>query len=174
MTVSVLGSGFLVLCSGSWFEVPVQGSGFAEPRARKPGSANAGIDPAGVQPIWLGSNITKILRRGNLARNYVLAWWHFSRYHRSRGVADSAIKSTSRPARPLRTLPRDLPATHRRSSTDSCGSLSDPETQNHLRRALRDRIISQEQFDSVWPLSFRAIKASKKLHSYLRNCDDPD
>jgi four helix bundle protein len=46
------------------------------------------------------------------------------------------------------------------------------ETQNHLRRGLNDRILSQEQFDKAWPLSIRAMKASKKLLSYLRGCDD--
>jgi four helix bundle protein len=50
------------------------------------------------------------------------------------------------------------------------GSLG--ETQNHLRRGLNDRILSQPQFDRAWQLSVRAIKASKKLLAYLRSCDD--
>ena len=48
------------------------------------------------------------------------------------------------------------------------GSLG--ETQNHLRAALNDKMITAEDFDNAWSLSVRAIKASKKLHSYLRNC----
>jgi hypothetical protein len=52
------------------------------------------------------------------------------------------------------------------------GSLG--ETQNHLRRGLNDKILSQPQFDKAWPLSVRAIKASKKLLAYLRSCDDRD
>ena len=52
------------------------------------------------------------------------------------------------------------------------GSLG--ETQNHLRAALNDKLISQKEFDDAWALSVRAIKASKKLHSYLRHCDNRD
>ena len=52
------------------------------------------------------------------------------------------------------------------------GSLG--ETQNHLRAALNDKIITQEVFDKAWALSVRAIKTSKKLHSYLRRCDNRD
>ena len=48
------------------------------------------------------------------------------------------------------------------------GSLG--ETQNHLRAALNDKMITAEDFDNAWSLSVRAIKASKKLHSYPRNC----
>ena len=48
------------------------------------------------------------------------------------------------------------------------GSLG--ETQNHLRAALNDKMITAEDFDNAWSLSVRAIKASKKLHSHLRNC----
>ena len=52
------------------------------------------------------------------------------------------------------------------------GSLG--ETQNHLRAALNDEMITAEDFDNAWSLSVRAIKASKKLHSYLRNCPNRD
>ena len=52
------------------------------------------------------------------------------------------------------------------------GSLG--ETQNHLRAALNDKTIPQEEFDKLWSLSLRAIKASTKLHSYLRRCPNRD
>ena len=52
------------------------------------------------------------------------------------------------------------------------GSLG--ETQNHLRAALNDKLITEEDFDKPWSLAVRAIKASKKLHSYLRNCPNRD
>ena len=52
------------------------------------------------------------------------------------------------------------------------GSLG--ETQNHLRAALNDKLISEEEFDRTWDLAVRAIKTSKRLHSYLRNCPNRD
>ena len=52
------------------------------------------------------------------------------------------------------------------------GSLG--ETQNHLRAALNDKLITEEDFDNTWSIAVRAIKASKKLHSYLRNCPSRD
>ena len=92
---------------------------------------------------------------------------------RRRRFCDQIDHSTSSaPSNIAEGFARYTPKEFARFLRIAIGSLG--ETQNHLRRALRDRIISQEQFDSVWPLSFRAIKASKKLHSYLRNCDDPD
>ena len=67
-----------------------------------------------------------------------------------------------------RYKPRDF-ARYMRIALGSLG-----ETQNHLRAALNDKMISQEEFDNAWSWSVRAIKASKKLHSYLRRCDNRD
>jgi four helix bundle protein len=67
-----------------------------------------------------------------------------------------------------RYKPRDF-ARYMRIALGSLG-----ETQNHLRAALNDKMISEQDFDTVWSLSVRAIKTSKKLHSYLRRCDNRD
>jgi len=67
-----------------------------------------------------------------------------------------------------RYKPRDF-ARYMRIALGSLG-----ETQNHLRAALNDKMISEQDFDTVWWLSVRAIKTSKKLHSYLRRCDNRD
>ena len=50
------------------------------------------------------------------------------------------------------------------------GSLS--ESQNHLRAAVNDKKIPQEDFDSLWSLATSARRVATKLHSYLRRCPD--
>ena len=78
--------------------------------------------------------------------------------------------SSSAPANIAEGFARYKPREFARYMRIALGSLG--ETQNHLRRALKDGILSQEQFDKAWSLSIGAIKASKRLHSYLRRCDD--
>jgi four helix bundle protein len=46
------------------------------------------------------------------------------------------------------------------------GSLG--ETQNHLRHGLRERFWTSEQFDEMWRVSCRAVRATARLHAYLR------
>jgi four helix bundle protein len=47
------------------------------------------------------------------------------------------------------------------------------ETQNHLREGLQATHLTVEEFSALWSLSWRAMIAISRLHSYLRNCDDP-
>ena len=47
------------------------------------------------------------------------------------------------------------------------------ETQNHLREGLQANHLTVEEFNALWSLSWRAMIAISRLHSYLRNCDDP-
>lgn len=80
--------------------------------------------------------------------------------------------SSSTPSNIAEGFGRYKPRDFARFMRIAVGSLG--ETQNHLRRGLTDRILSQDQFDRAWPLSVRAMKASKRLLSYLRGCDDRD
>jgi four helix bundle protein len=80
--------------------------------------------------------------------------------------------SSSAPSNIAEGFGRYKPREFARFMRIALGSLM--ETQNHLRRGLNDKILSQPQFDRAWPLSVRAIKASKKLLAYLRSCDDRD
>lgn len=78
--------------------------------------------------------------------------------------------SSSAPANIAEGFWRFRPREFARFVRIALGSLG--ETQNHLRRALRDEYITQDDFDEVWSLSFRAIGASTKQHAYLRKCPD--
>jgi len=80
--------------------------------------------------------------------------------------------SSSAPANIAEGFARYKPKDFARFLRIALGSLA--ETQNHFRRALKDGFLPQDQFDKAWSLSTRAIKASKKLHSYLRQCGDRD
>ena len=48
------------------------------------------------------------------------------------------------------------------------GSLA--ETQNHLLHGKHQKYISQEEFDAIWRLTCRAVRATNRLHAYLRRC----
>jgi four helix bundle protein len=86
---------------------------------------------------------------------------------------DQIRRSTSSaPANIAEGFCRYKPRDFARFMRIALGSLG--ETQNHLRAGLNDKIISREDFDKAWSLSIRAMKASSKLHSYLRRCDDRD
>ena len=86
---------------------------------------------------------------------------------------DQILRSaSSAPANIAEGFFRYKPREFARFMRIALGSLG--ETQNHLRAALNDKIIPQEAFDKTWSLSIRAIKASTKLHSYLRRCPNRD
>jgi four helix bundle protein len=96
-----------------------------------------------------------------------------TRVARHRKFCDQIEQSTSSaPSNIAEGFGRYKPRDFARFMRIALGSLG--ETQNHLRRGLTDRILSQDQFDKAWPLSVRAIKASKRLLSYLKHCDDRD
>ena len=78
--------------------------------------------------------------------------------------------SSSAPSNIAEGFGRYKPRDFARYMRIALGSLG--ETQNHLRAALNDNLISQEEFDRTWDLAVRAIKTSKRLHSYLRRCPD--
>jgi four helix bundle protein len=90
---------------------------------------------------------------------------------RQRDFCDQIRRSSrSAPSNIAEGFARYKPREFARFMRIALGSLG--ETQNHLRAGLNDKILSQEEFDEAWSLAIRAIKASKKLHSYLRNCEN--
>ena len=92
---------------------------------------------------------------------------------RHRGFCDQIGRSSrSAPSNIAEGFSRYKPRDFARYMRIALGSLG--ETQNHLRAALNDKMISEQEFDDAWSLAVRAIKASKKLHSYLRECDNRD
>ena len=48
------------------------------------------------------------------------------------------------------------------------GSLG--ETQNHLLHGRERNHFSEQEFDRVWRLTCRALRAANRLHAYLRRC----
>jgi four helix bundle protein len=48
------------------------------------------------------------------------------------------------------------------------GSLG--ETQNHLLHGKDRRYFSEEEFNDLWRLTCRALRAANRLHAYLRRC----
>ncbi len=48
------------------------------------------------------------------------------------------------------------------------GSLA--ETQDHLLHGKQRKYISEQEFDDVWRLTCRAVRATNRLHAYLRRC----
>jgi four helix bundle protein len=48
------------------------------------------------------------------------------------------------------------------------GSLG--ETQNHLLHAKEQEYLSEQEFTRLWRLTCRALRATNRLHAYLRRC----
>ncbi len=48
------------------------------------------------------------------------------------------------------------------------GSLG--ESKNHLRHALKENYVTQQEFDEMWRFAKRAIGAATRLHKYLKSC----
>jgi four helix bundle protein len=48
------------------------------------------------------------------------------------------------------------------------GSLG--ETQNHLLHGKEKKYFSEEEFTDLWRLTCRAVRATNRLHAYLRRC----
>ena len=88
---------------------------------------------------------------------------------------DLARSARSAPANLAEGFWRHRPRENARFVRYALGSLG--ETQNHLRDALVEKYIGEQEYLGIYALNSRALKASIGWHNYLKSCpdtDDPD
>jgi four helix bundle protein len=86
--------------------------------------------------------------------------------------ADFRRSARSAPANLAEGFGRFWPRDNAKFVRMALGSLA--ESQNHLKDALKERYITQDEFSVIWRFARRSFGASTRWHEYLMSCSPGD
>ena len=102
-------------------------------------------------------------------KDRVFAFTARSAVARHRDFCDDIRRSArSAPANLSEGFYRFRPRDNAKFVRYALGSLG--ESKNHLRHALKEHYITQDEFNEMWRSAKRAIGAATKYHQYLMSC----